>query len=183
MNWSAKIFAYCERGSDPTFWAEPVNALTNVAFIIAGGLAYRAWAKHPDRQTKRIELAFIALIVVIGVGSFLFHTTATRWAALADVLPITIFMIAYLAYALRRLLALSSVLTAILTIMFMVTLPLSGVAAGRAGGFFAGSASYVPALLALVVTAAVLRLRHHPAAGRLGLAAIVFALSLSLRTH
>ena len=34
MDWSAPIDAYCER-LGPQFWAEPVNAATNGAFLIA----------------------------------------------------------------------------------------------------------------------------------------------------
>jgi hypothetical protein len=34
MDWG-KVYSYCERGGDPTFWAEPLNAISNGAFIIA----------------------------------------------------------------------------------------------------------------------------------------------------
>ena len=36
------------------------------------------------------------LLFTIGVGSFLFHTHATAWAATADVVPIALFILAYL---------------------------------------------------------------------------------------
>ena len=39
MDYQQKIFAYCERGLDPSFWAEPVNALTNLGFILASLIA------------------------------------------------------------------------------------------------------------------------------------------------
>ena len=46
-DWLAPICAYCERG-DPGFWAEPVNALSNGAFLVAAALATRARAPCPD---------------------------------------------------------------------------------------------------------------------------------------
>jgi hypothetical protein len=43
----------------------------------------------------------IALLFAIGVGSALFHTLATRWAAVADVAPIALFILAYVYVANR----------------------------------------------------------------------------------
>ena len=39
MAWSDQVFSYCERGGAPGFWAEPLNALSNGAFIITGLIA------------------------------------------------------------------------------------------------------------------------------------------------
>lgn len=101
MYWSQKVFAYCERGADPAFWAEPVNAGTNAAFIVAALAALVLLHREPNHKRTVTRLLLIALVFIIGVGSFLFHTFATRWAAIADVAPIGIFMLAYLVYALR----------------------------------------------------------------------------------
>lgn len=89
MRWSETIDAYCER-TGPGFWAEPVNALTNIAFLIAALWLWRA--------SRGLILARILCIIlfVIGIGSFMFHTFATRWAALADVLPILLFILTYI---------------------------------------------------------------------------------------
>ena len=46
------------------------------------------------------RLLCVALFV-IGVGSFLFHTFANRWSALADVLPILAFVLIYIFAANR----------------------------------------------------------------------------------
>ena len=87
--------AYCERG-DPGFWAEPVNALTNAAFPIAAGLAARR------ARGDGAVLALAAVTVVVGIGSFLFHTLANRWSMLADVIPIAVFIYGYFALAMAR---------------------------------------------------------------------------------
>jgi len=104
MDWSQKVFAYCERGLNPAFWAEPVNATTNAAFIIASLTALLLLYKEPNHKRTVTRHLLIAMVFIIGVGSFLFHTFATRWAALADIAPIGVFMIGYLVFALRRFL-------------------------------------------------------------------------------
>lgn len=102
MNWSQKVFAYCERGLNPAFWAEPVNAATNAGFIVAAMAALALLYREPNHKRTLTRHLLVALVFVIGVGSFVFHTFATRWAAIADVAPIGVFMLGYLVFALRR---------------------------------------------------------------------------------
>lgn len=183
MDWSAKIFAYCERGHDAGFWAEPVNAVTNIAFVVASLAALTMWCRQHGRADRLAELALIVLVAVIGVGSFLFHTFATRWAALGDVVPIAVFMLAYLNYSLIRFLQVKPFVAAIATVIFFLTLPATGIAfMGGGRGFFAGTASYLPALGALVIVGSWLFMRGHAAGVPVLSAALVFALSLALRS-
>ncbi len=88
-NWHDTVDIYCERLS-PAFWAEPVNAITNIFFILAAVFALRLWKNSAARTWDSLVLAI--LMLVVGVGSFTFHTVATRWAGLADVLPIAFFI-------------------------------------------------------------------------------------------
>lgn len=92
MDWSVQVDGYCER-VDFTFWAEPINALTNAAFIVAAILV--------SRRAVGIGRLLTLLLFLIGVGSFLFHTYATRWAGMADTLPILLFILVYL-FAVHR---------------------------------------------------------------------------------
>ncbi len=89
MRWSEQVNNYCER-TGLGFWSEPVNALTNLAFLIA---AVWLW-----RRSRGLILAQVLCVILfaIGIGSFLFHTTAMRWAALADTLPILLFILTYI---------------------------------------------------------------------------------------
>ncbi|MGT2481909.1 hypothetical protein ACU4GR_30605 [Methylobacterium oryzae CBMB20] len=50
MNWFEPVSAYCERGG-PHFWAEPANALSNAAFLLAAAAAARraSLSDPPDR--------------------------------------------------------------------------------------------------------------------------------------
>jgi uncharacterized membrane protein YfcA len=101
MDWSTPIDQYCER-IDASFWSEPANALTNIAFLIAAAVAFASWRRAGGRDWP--ALALIAVVVVVGLGSFIFHTVATRGARLADIIPIAVFIYGYLLLALRRFL-------------------------------------------------------------------------------
>jgi hypothetical protein len=192
MAWTDKIFAYCERAGDPAFWAEPFNAVSNAAFLLAAAAAAAQLARRDDAAQRRIEWALVLLVGIIGTGSFLFHTYATRWASVADTAPIGIFMIGYLVYAVRRfsdasyliaLLALGVFLAAMRYAALIpcdpALLPIT-VAAGRP--CFNGSLGYVPALVALVLIGGALLLRGHPAGGLVFASALLFGVSLTLRT-
>jgi hypothetical protein len=131
----------------------------------------------------------IALVALIGVGSFLFHTAATRWAQLADVLPIGAFILLYLIFALRCMAGLSGVkvmlglaalIAAFAASMAFCPSAMSG-GSGRAA-CLNDTLGYAPALAALFAVAVLLRRRSHPAAGRLLLAAAVLLLSMVMRT-
>lgn len=179
-SWSQQVDHYCER-TDFTFWAEPLNALTNAAFLVAALVAAVA-ARRARRLDGRVA-ALVALTAAIGVGSFLFHTFATRWAALADVLPIQLFIVTYLLLVLRRLFGLRRLPSALIGAAFV----LMAIPAGRAlrsliGETLGGSAGYLPALAALIVVAALLARRHHPAARALAGAAGLFVISLGFRS-
>lgn len=179
MAWSDPIDVYCER-LGPGFWAEPVNAITNLAFVAAGVWWWRRARR--ERSGPFVEI-LCAWVVAIGAGSFLFHTFATRWAALFDVIPIWTFVLAYVAFALNRYLslprgrALAVLAAAVVAIVaLMRAIPDSLTAATN------GSIEYLPAVLALAVFVATLARARHPAWRPVGLAGIVFAVSLTFRS-
>jgi hypothetical protein len=90
------IDAYCER-LGPGLWAEPLNALTNLAFIVAALIC--AWRLGHPRPPLGLALAVI--LAAIGVGSGLFHTFANGVTALLDVLAIAVFVFVYV-FAVNR---------------------------------------------------------------------------------
>jgi len=113
----APVDNYCER-VDSGFWSEPVNAVSNGAFLIAAAAAFWQWRRAGGRDLPALWL--IAVTVVVGVGSFLFHTLANRWSLLADVLPIAVFIYSYFLLAMRRFLRLSLPMTLAVTFGFLV---------------------------------------------------------------
>ncbi len=170
---------YCERTS-ATLDAEPVNAATNAAFLVAAWAAWRLQSRRPEVGPAGLIRAMILCTVIVGLGSFLFHTVATRWAEWGDVLPILAFMLLFLWTSLtcffgwRRWTALGA-----LAIFFGVTFALEALVPGE---FLHGGALYAPALLTLIAIAATL-LRSRPAAGKAAFGATgVFVASITART-
>ncbi len=174
----AAVDLYCERAG-PELWAEPVNALTNLAFVAAGLWGVRQARLH---NAGRMVEFLSWWVVAIGVGSGLFHTFANRLTMLADIVPIAIFTILYTGFAVRRYLGFGRVAATIVVIVFFATagllttyLPQELVEASN------GSTGYLPAFLALIVFGAAAALAGHPAGRWLVAAACVFAVSVTAR--
>ncbi|MEO0485835.1 MAG: ceramidase domain-containing protein [Pseudomonadota bacterium] len=91
MDWTQQFDSYCER-TDLTYWSEPINAVTNAAFLVA---AFVMWRRTRGAGLP-IATALTLILAAIGVGSYLFHTHATVWAVTADVVPIGVFILLYL---------------------------------------------------------------------------------------
>lgn len=175
MDWSRPVDLYCER-LDATFWSEPVNAISNFAFLIAAAFSFAEWRRAGRRDW--LTLVLVALVAVIGAGSFIFHTVATRGAALLDGIPIAIFIYAYLFLAFRRMLGLSILISASALIVYVAVSYAIAMSIPRA--MLNGSQSYLPAFFAMLGVAAFV---HEPRPYRLLLgAAAVFAVSLTFRT-
>ncbi len=136
---------YCER-LGPGLWAEPVNALTNAAFLLAGVWILR-WAGWRGLPRDRGVLLLGGLTLAIGVGSALFHTLATPWALLADVLPILLFQVVFLVLYLRRCTRLRGLAVPALAAAFLA-LTLLG---RQQPQLINGSLAYAPALLPLLL--------------------------------
>ncbi|MCF1505857.1 ceramidase [Afifella sp. H1R] len=175
MNWTEPIDIYCER-TDPSFWAEPLNAISNIAFLIAALWAFRRWQRAGGEDGPALSL--IVLVATIGIGSFLFHTFANRWSVMADVVPISVFIYVYFGLALRRFFGLSWPWTIVALLAFVA---FSFVVEPLLRPLFGGSAGYAPALLAMLGVGLLLWRAGHPAARLILAAAGIFALSLCLR--
>lgn len=193
MNWSEQVFQYCERGTNPAFLAEPANAFSNLAFIVAAGVALAHLLQHPRAERTHSQALMIGLVVVIGTGSFLFHTFATQWARIADIAPIGLFMLTYLAIALVRYLDVSAGMACVGTLFFAIAIALGatancgtdpfGISIGSAGArCLNGSLGYLPAMLALLGIGGLMRHRRHPAAWHILGAGIIFTGAIILRT-
>lgn len=159
MDWFAEIDGYCER-LGPGYWAEPVNAVTNLAFLLAAvvvGLRLR-------RAGLPLANAMVGLLALVGLGSYLFHTHAQGWAALADTGAILAFILLYLYAASRDFLGLSAGRALI------AVLPFFPFAAALAPLFrhlpvFGASAGYLPVVVLIAGYALVLR-KKAPATAR-----------------
>ena len=172
MDWLAAVDGYCERVGQG-FWAEPVNALTNAAFIVAAAVM---WGR-----VQGLGRAMCAVLFAIGVGSFLFHTHANRLTGLMDVIPIGVFILLYLFAASRDMLGMKGWQAGLATAAFVpyaaVMTPLFG-----ALPFFQVSAMYWPVPVLILVYAALVA-RHAPATARgLAVGAGILVVSLVFRS-
>jgi hypothetical protein len=170
---------YCERTS-PAFDAEPINALTNLAFLVAGFMAWRLQAARRDGSGNGLVGSIIFIIPIVGLGSILFHTIAVRWAEWGDVVPILVFMLLYLWLVARRFLGWPFRLSGLaLSVFFAATFYLE---AWVPDSFLWGGAMYLPTVLVLIILGLVLP-RHRPAVGRPFFIAVgVFLVSFTART-
>jgi hypothetical protein len=175
------IDAYCER-TGPGLWNEPLNAVTNVTFIVAGVLALRLWRGQRGLTLRNgwDLLLLIALLFAIGIGSALWHTFAASWASRADTIPILLFISGYLLSFLARLAGCGVVGTVGWFALFQ--LANRGLQGQFPADFLNGSIFYLPTWATLLIMTALLAARRHPAAGSFAVAAGVFTLSLFMRT-
>lgn len=176
-----QIFSYCERGLDAGFWAEPINAVTNAAFYLAAFMALILWARGAGGR-RVADLGLIILVFVIGTGSFLFHTLANRWSAIADTAPIGLFMLVYLGYVLRRFFGHGWLFTLLGMALFAGVIWQTMAWRCFGGSCLSASIAYVPALIALLGLGILLLLRRHPAGAYITWGGVVFAASLTLRS-
>ena len=180
MDWTAPVDIYCERIAHG-FWEEPVNALSNLAFIVAAFIGWREAHKRGWRNGWIIALCVLAFC--IGIGSFLFHTFAERWAGLADVLPILLFILTYLFAASRYLFGLRWIVAipAAIGAFGLALLARNGVLMLATKEELNGSEGYAPALALLIGSAIILAIMGRRSAVWIGAAAGVFILSLLTR--
>lgn len=174
MDWTRQIDSYCER-LDPSYWAEPVNAVTNLAFIIA---AMIMWRRSGD---DRLAQLLCVVLFAIGIGSYLFHTHAQTWAAIADVAPILLYILVYI-YAINRVgWGLRPVWALGVTVLFFpyaaLTVPLFQMAS-----WLGSSAGYAPVALLILIYAVLLRNRAPKLARGMAIGAAILIVSLTFRT-
>jgi len=177
-----QIDEYCER-IDFTFWSEPLNAVTNFAIVIAALVSLRLYHKmfplHGSHHRPEV-LTLIGLVICIGIGSFLYHTLATYWAGLLDVLPIVIFIYVYHAVFLRRILAMRRRYV----LMYMLAFYSLSVGFTEIFGHDAlnGGIGYMPALISLLVVWIAMMMLKRPGTHLFGVAILVFCCSIFFRS-
>jgi hypothetical protein len=172
--WFNSVDIYCER-LDASFWAEPINAISNLSFILAGFFLWRL-------RTPRSNMMAI-LVILIGLGSFSFHTFANRLTGLLDVLAIALYLVVF-AFLIPKqwsrkliLIQLGSVL------MLIISIVLAHLLIGylKPALPWLPSGIYLGAWLALVIFALITQGSNMPAARFLWLAVIVFPVSILSR--
>ncbi|WP_103354003.1 hypothetical protein [Amycolatopsis sp. CA-128772] len=157
------VDGYCERVA-PGLWGEPLNSLSNLAFLVAAVLVWRL-AKG-DRSGRVLA----GLIGLVFVASSVFHLLATRWAAVADSVAVLVFMLVYAVLFVREHLS-----------RRWAWVGAPGFLVLTVGTAVLGGGLYLGAVISFGVFAAVLAFERDAHWTRFAVSGAVFALSLSLR--
>jgi hypothetical protein len=177
MDWFREVNAYCER-TDASYWSEPVNALSNASFFVAAFLCWRMLEGVRDAGARSL----VVVLFAIGIGSWLFHTHAQVWAAVADVVPIQIFILLYLYLATVRFFTLPWWAGALAVALFVPYSMLVAQAVAAAFGPLNSSVGYVPVPILIAAYGAALWRRSPDSAIGLWVGAGILAVSLFFRT-
>ena len=174
MNWFETIDGYCER-IDASFWSEPLNAVTNVVFLMAA-----IWVlRREELNNKARALAF--LLGMIGIASFLFHSVATAWAGALDVLFILLFTLLYIFVATEDFLCLPRRSALVVTLGYFpfsfvvdwLTLPLS---------FLGSTRIYIPILILIILYSLILYKKFPYLSRGLAMGALLLTISMFARS-
>lgn len=165
---------YCER-IGPGLLAEPFNAVSNGSFLIAAWAAM-SLAGGWGRLSAGLRVLLV-LAASVGIGSGLWHTLATPWAMILDVVPIALFLIWTLWLYARTVLRLS------LPIALASMAAYLGISAYAQGfeEYLNGSLAYAPALIILLGLGAFHARRATAGRYALLLAAGAYAIALVFR--
>ena len=179
-NWADSLNIYCER-LVPEFWAEPINAITNLSFIVGAVFAYRL-----GRQKQANTLGFywlVTMLFAIGIGSFLFHTFANVWSMYADIVPINLFQLGFIALyggLIGRQLGISPWLGSLLSLIgfILLTIGLAQFPQDAFNGSIRYASSYISLLLIGIYHARIFQEEKYT----LLLATVCFTFSLTFRS-
>ena len=135
------------------------------------------WRRAPERICRLLSVILFA----IGVGSFLFHTHAQVWAAIADVTPIALY-IAVFVWAVHHHVLGQSVLISTLTVVLFFAYSTAATLGFQQLPFFEISAAYWPIAAAIFAYGIVLLKQAPQTARGFLIGALILTLSLTFRS-
>jgi hypothetical protein len=157
---------------------EPLNMASGLAFFVS---AWQAWKQlDRDRWREQWDLHLLSgLIALVGIASFLWHASGIAWTQWFDAAAIAAFVLVYWSVFLARIQRLKTL--GMFVAWAITAAGLAGLLAIIPMGAFAGTFSYLP-LLVLLVVGMGLAFRVDRRLGRdLLLAAAIFILALVVR--
>ena len=166
---------YCERVGF-SLLAEPINAISNIGFIVA---AWAAWtlAKRTGTLPTGIKV-LIGLAGSTAIGSMLWHTLANTWSLYLDVIPIALFMVGVLWLYVRNVMGKDTKFAALSVAAFF----LSALLVRPIGDDVHGAPSYFPGLLLILVLGTYHAIQQKPSRFTLLAAAGTYFTALFFRT-
>lgn len=166
---------YCER-IGPGLLAEPLNAFTNLAFLLAAYLASRDIKKH--RISNKAWWLLPLLMAATGLGSLLFHLFANPISQMLDLVALLLYQLVFLWFYSQLLNGLSGKGR----IVFMLLFLLSVYTSSSFPHLFNGSLLYAPTLLILLGMSVYHFIKYPSSAVNTMLATGLFTMSLVARS-
>ena len=104
------VSRWCERVS-PSIFREPVNAFSNVGFMITGLIMFWILSKDNTNKTQlndftgltNISVLYASVVIFLGPGSFLMHGTHSYWGQWIDNVSMVTYIIVPWLYNLKEL--------------------------------------------------------------------------------
>jgi hypothetical protein len=173
VNWLAPVDGYCERVVSG-FGGEPFNALTGLAFLVVGVIAFRRAPAMEDRNAA-------GALVLVGLASAAQHGFAVELTVWADVAANLLYLVALGVLLLRRLAGAGALAASVAALIAVAAAYQAVQDAGLRQTL--GLAADLFAMLTVVLFGAALSLRHAQleTARRIALAAAVLAAGLPFR--
>ncbi|MDX1950081.1 MAG: ceramidase domain-containing protein [Rickettsiales bacterium] len=179
---------YCERiaGEESllsviNFSDEPLNTISNFAFIIAGFFLIKLIRSEQIFKAKNFDIIILSLnLFLIGVGSAIYHYHPNKTTLLVDVLPISFFMHFYLVSLSVRVVGLKIWQSLIILGIFIYANYWAG--ANFDAQILNGTILYLPSFTTLMLMVFASFIKNHPAKNYLLNTAILWLISLSFRT-
>ena len=166
---------YCER-LGPNFWAEPVNALTNVSFLVGAWFAM-VRAKHLNVMSPSVW-CLLVLMCMIGRGSASFHSFSNNLTRFLDVLPILLFQLVYVWLYCREIARIRKAFAATIVFVYLA----AAILGRQFPHILNGSLIYAPAIIIMFGMGIYHAISHRNARFVVMGAALVFVVSLVCRT-
>jgi len=173
-------FDYCERTSHSLI-AEPINLITNLAFIISAALLFN-YTRKQSVPPRIGDYGLILNLFAIGVGSALFHSFANFLTEMMDVIPILTFQLVWLWHYFSRIFGFSFWLKVLLLVVYFVANMLIPMLPMPDPDPTNGSMAYGGSLLVMLVLSFHYRSVSNHSPNLLLTMTGVFILSLTLRT-
>lgn len=173
MNWLGPVDGYCERVASG-FGGEPFNALTGLAFLLGGLVAF---SRAPGTDDRNAALA-LALVGLASASQHGFAVEVTVWADVAA----NLLYLGLLGVLLLRRLAGAGAFAAGLAAVVAVAAAYQAVqSVGVRQTLGLAADLFVMLTLILIAAALMLRSAHPVTAHRIALAALVLAAGLPFR--
>jgi len=173
---------YCER-TLPQLWNEPLNVLTNIAFLAVFYPVLRSLQKLSRENDMPLWDLWIltGFIAFVGIGSATWHVLASSWALWADRIPILLFISLYLVSCLLRVFNMSLIVALSALVLFHTVNTL--VQFMFPAYTMNGSLFYIPTLVILFVMTILLWLKRNKSIRKYFLSAcVLFSVAIIFRS-